>query len=198
MKTFYLLIFLAFSLGSFAQLGVLKNIEYKYDAAGNRIQKINPGSQQGGGGGGGALDPALLAVVDTVPTKDSLKKELLNDKESIAIVFGDKKNDIKEDQKDHLLPNQTINGNETSSNQDELVFTISPNPVRDQFTLTQNQAIPDLISTITIYNSQGKIVQTFSNVYTPLVISVNSYETGSYYVQVLTKTKAYFLKFIKG
>jgi hypothetical protein len=205
MKNIYTILFLLFCMSAFAQ-PPLNAITYTYDAAGNRIQKRNPGSGPSNPGG----EAGLLAEVDTTKKTDSVPaKHLLTDNEFIDLVKDDKKSEDKKNNMSVISSSTNIDATNTSdnfinpsitnsSNPNEVVFTISPNPVRDQFTLSQNQSLPDLITSITIYNSQGKIIQTLYNVNTPLVLNVSSYEVGTYYVQIVLKSKTYSLKFIKG
>jgi hypothetical protein len=84
------------------------------------------------------------------------------------------------------------------SNQDfefESYFTLSPNPAKEILTIDSNQDIA--ISSISIYNVLGQLVQVMPNAKDIKTIDVSSLKSGNYFVKVIADKGTSSSKFVK-
>ncbi len=77
----------------------------------------------------------------------------------------------------------------------ESYFSVNPNPAENQLNIITKQNIS--ISSISIYNTLGQLVQVIPNAKVTSIIDVSSLKSGNYFIQIITQKGTSTSKFIK-
>lgn len=88
---------------------------------------------------------------------------------------------------------ETLSNNSNTLNPDKKELKIYPNPAKNSLTISVIQEIK--ISSISIYNTQGQLLQTRTN--PEKNIDVSELKGGNYYIKIISNKEVTITKFVK-